>query len=595
LEPILEQKVGTIHLVGAQKSNFPWGFENRLIPAFESLGWRVLSTDFRQERNNLPYKLTEKAELVLVCKGEWINPQIISSCPYITSLWYAEQIGDKENNDDDSLHRREELLYNIESFDYVFSHDQGNIALYMELGGKRVAWLPCAAVDPFINKKLNLSKKYDVTFIGSKTPRRKRIISEIENLGVKVFWPDVWNPIEFNKYFNESKIVLNIHLSDLLNTETRIAEVLGSGSFLISEKTSSPDFINDGEHYISFPLGDIDELSKLISYYLDHEKEREQIAYQGYRYIHDKHTFKKRMESFLNSLDFSIARKIWPSYSLGFLFDSKGQITLRMDSFYESVLESYDKINLKNASPESHCLPADNDNSRAVEEKITQDNILKRAFEFADSIVTHTAWSISKKALKLLIEKIGHKITGILEFGSGYSTLFFAKFMDLNHKNIPMYSFEHNLCFLEKLSKELQPMSFVNLLMPKLKQLSDKEYEELFISENPSKIYPHMGRSVSVELYHHTRLHNAFYEIDLNRIKLDKINLIILDGPNGNGRSIAFPLLKDVLNLPAYCLVDDFTHYPFLDEMQKCFDISKIFEFDYGHDAYSLMKITQLK
>ena len=595
METILNKKVGTIHLVGAQKSNFPWGFENKLIPAFESLGWHVLSTDFRIEQNNLLDRLAEKVDLVLVCKGEWINPQLISSCPYITSLWYAEQIGDKENSDDVSLRRREELLFNIKSFDHVFSHDQGNIDLYVELGGKRVAWLPCAAVDPSINKKLNLSKKYDVTFIGSKTTRRKRLLSEIEKLGIKVFWPDIWNPVELNKYFNESKIVLNIHLSDLLNTETRIAEVLGSGSFLISEKISSPDFIDDREHYVSFPLGDTDELSKLISHYLDHEKEREQIASQGYKYIHDKHTYKKRMESFLNSLDFSIAKKIWPSYSLGFLFDSKGQITLRMNSFYESVLNSLEKNNLIKANPELHCLTDDNDNSRAVEEKILQDNTLKSAFEFADSIVPHSAWSLSKKALKLLIEKIGHEITGILEFGAGYSTLFFAKFMDLNHKNIPMYSFEHNDCFWNKLSKELQPLSYVNLLMPKLKQLSNKEYEELFTSESPSKTYSHIGRPVPVDLYHHTRLHNTFYEIDLNKLKLDKINLIILDGPNGNGRSIAFPLLKDVLDLPAYCLIDDFTHYPFLDEMQKCFDISKIFEFDYGHDAYSFMKIKKLK
>lgn len=586
----MNKKVETIHLVGAQKSNFPWGFENRLIPAFESLGLRVISTDFRQERNNLQDRLSEKVDLVLVCKGEWIHPQIISSCPYITSLWYAEQIGDKENSDDVALGRREELSYNIKSFDNVFSHDQGNLDLYTELGGKRVAWLPCAAVDPSINKKLNLKKKYDVVFVGSKTPRRERIISEIERSGIKVFWPDIWDPVELNKFFNESKVVLNTHLSDLLNTETRIAEVLGSGSFLISERISSPDFISDREHFVSFPPGETGELANLIRYYLSHEEEREEIASQGYQYIHEKHTYQKRMESFLDSLDFGISGNIWPSYSLGFLFDSKGQITLRLDSFYESVLNSLGKDDFKKNDPEPQFPPDVNDNCRS-----TEDETVKSAFKFADSIMTHSGWSISKKALEMLIEEMGDDITGILEFGAGYSTLFFAKFMDLNQKNIPIYSFEHNVCFWDKLSKDLQPFSFVNLLMPKLKQLSDEEYEELFISERPSDIYSHIGKPVPADLYHHTRLHNVFYEIDLDKLKLDEINLIILDGPNGNGRSIAFPLLRDVLSLPIYCLVDDFTHYPFLDEMQKCFDISRIFEFDYGHDAYSFMKITKSK
>lgn len=585
-------KTGTIHLVGAQKSNFPWGFENRLIPAFESLGWNVISTDFRQERKNLTDRLVINTDILLVCKGEWINPQIISSCPYITSLWYAEQIGDKGNSDDVSLERRKELSFNINSFDYVFSHDQGNLDLYQKLGGKRVLWLPCAAVDPSINKKLSTSKKYDVTFIGSKTPRREKIISEIEKLGINIFWPNIWDPVELNKCFNESKIVLNIHLSDLLNTETRIAEVLGSGSFLISEKISSPDFIENGEHYISVQQSDTKELSTLIKYYLAHEQEREQIASQGYKYIHNKHTYKKRMESFLNSLDFSITKRIWPSYSLGYIFDSTGKITLRMDSFYESVQSSLEKNNPITNKPESNSIRDDESINRNETLEIKKNTNLNNAFSFADSIIPHNDWSISKKALQLIIDKIGNEITGIIEFGAGYSTLFFAKFMDLNHKNISMYSFEHNADFFEKLKKNLQPYLFVNLLTPKLKQLSDKEYEELFNSKNPSSAYVHMGNYVPLEQYHHTRLHNTFYETDLNNLKLDNVNLIILDGPNGNGRSIAFPLLKDVIKFPFYCLVDNFTHYPFLNEMQRCFSFTKIFEFDYGHNAYSFMKVT---
>lgn|GEM_PF-2094359 len=621
-----------IHLVGAQKSNYPWGFENRLIPAFESLGCSVISTDFRQDKNTLADRLAEKADLVLVCKGEWIQPQIISSCPYVTALWYAEQIGDKEHCDEVAFKRREELSFNVKAFDYVFSHDQGNLDLYRDLGAQRVAWLPCAAVDPAVNKKNKTAKRHDVSFIGSRTPRRKKIISEIERMGIKVFWPDIWDPAEMNRCFNESKIVLNIHLSDMLNTETRIAEVLGSGSFLISEQISSPGFIEDRKHFVSFVQGNTDELADLIRYYLSHEEEREKIAFQGYNYIHENHTYKRRMEDFLNSLDFGITRRIWPSYSLGFLFDSKGKITLRMDAFYDAILDSFEKNNPINeaaninfthsqvpqknflrgsennrsSGSENKCNSITQQNFREVEvscdpatlaknKNTFKDNNLDKAFEFADSLIAHSAWSISKKALKLIIEEIGHDITGILEFGAGYSTIFFAKWMAIHNKYIPIHSFEHNATFGDQLSKDLQSFPYVKLHKPKLKQLSDYEYGKLFLSDMPSTIYRDMGNDVPLEFYHYTRLHNVFYDIELDKFNLSDINLIIIDGPNGNGRSIAFPLLRDIVKLPVYCLVDDFTHYPFLQEMRKCFVFSKIFEFDYGHDAYSFMKITEIK
>ena len=329
-----------VHLVGAQKTNSPWGFENRLIPAFESAGCKVISTDFRQEKDRLPELLSKKADIVLVCKGEGISSRLISSIPCITALWYAEQIGTSDCYDDSSLFRRNELSFNVGAFDYVFSHDQGNLGVYQTLGAKNVGWLSCAAVDPAVNCKIQTRKKYEVVFIGSKTPRRQRILSELERCGISVYSPNVWDPIRLNQILNESRIVLNIHLSDLLNTETRIAEVLGSGSFLLSEKISCPDLLMDGKHFVSWSLSHTDELVEKIAYYLSHESEREKIADEGFSYIHKHHTFETRIRTFLDSIDFDLNQRIWPSYGLGVLFDREGQPTLRQDSFYDAISET---------------------------------------------------------------------------------------------------------------------------------------------------------------------------------------------------------------------------------------------------------------
>lgn len=288
----------TIHLVGAQKTNYPWGLENHVISALQEMKYKVISTDFRQERQNLPILLQQKADIVLVCKGEFIPPGLIQSLPYPTALWYCEQIGNEREVDYESLLRRKELAYNATAFDYVFSHDNANIQVYQNLGCRNVTWLPSAAVNTKVHRKLNVPKKYDITFVGSRTHRRQNILTALEKY-FNIFTPNIWDSEELNGVFNESKIVLNIHLSDLLNIETRIGEVLGSGSFLLTERLSSQDLFINGEHLIQWHKGDIEDLIKKIHYYLLHEDERERIAEKGHRFAIEQHNFEKRMNRLL--------------------------------------------------------------------------------------------------------------------------------------------------------------------------------------------------------------------------------------------------------------------------------------------------------
>ncbi|KKO19777.1 MAG: hypothetical protein DCC43_11005 [Candidatus Brocadia sp.] len=293
----------TIHVVGAQKANYPWGFENHVISALKKMGCKVISTDFRQERHNLAELLRQEADLVLVCKGEFISPDLIKSLPYPTALWYCEQIGTVEEADYESLLRRKELAYNATAFDFVFSHDMANIEIYKTIGCKRVHWLPSATVNTEVHKKLELPKKYDITFIGSKTSRRSTLLIALAKY-FKVYTPNIWNSNELNQVFNESKVVLNIHLSDLLNMETRIGEVLGSGSFLLTEELSSNDLFTDGEHLVQWNRGNIEDMINKINYYLVHEDERERIAKTGHLFALEHHTFEKRMDQLLTFLGF---------------------------------------------------------------------------------------------------------------------------------------------------------------------------------------------------------------------------------------------------------------------------------------------------
>ena len=172
------------------------------------------------------------------------------------------------------------------------------------MGCKNVFWLPCVAVNTHIHKKLDVPRKFDVTFVGSQTPRRKEILTALEKR-VKVFNPNVWDSNQLNEIFNESKIVLNIHLSDLLNTETRIGEVLGAGSFLLTEELSCRELFTDGKHLVQWHQGDVEGLAEKIWYYLTNEGEREEIAGEGHRFAVEHHSFEKRMQQLLATIDFN--------------------------------------------------------------------------------------------------------------------------------------------------------------------------------------------------------------------------------------------------------------------------------------------------
>ena len=74
-----------------------------------------------------------------------------------------------------------------------------------------------------------------------------------------------------------------------------------------------------------------------------------------------------------------------------------------------------------------------------------------------------------------------------------------------------------------------------------------------------------------------TRTKNLFYEF-LPEDLSGKFDLVILDGPNGSGRSLCFNTIKPFLSDTSYIFVDDFDHYPFIDHLKICFPQAKLFK-----------------
>ena len=103
---------------------------------------------------------------------------------------------------------------------------------------------------------------------------------------------DYYNEMPF--VFNNSRINLNISLRSIqTGIPLRAMDIMGAGGFLMSNwQADFFDFFIPGEDLMLFESHD-DLISK-CHYYLTHEKEREQIAANGYGKVKENHTYEIR-------------------------------------------------------------------------------------------------------------------------------------------------------------------------------------------------------------------------------------------------------------------------------------------------------------
>jgi hypothetical protein len=173
-------------------------------------------------------------------------------------------------------------------------------------------------------------------------------------------------------------------------------------------------------------------------------------------------------------------------------------------------------------------------------------------------------WGLSKKSL-LELEKIiksfnKNEKVEIVEFGSGISTAFLLECCDkyLIDFNITSYDHDKKYAFNGN-HKNL------NLKIVDLHHCSDDSFNEMFYKKTLN-----LENFKKIDFQPHTRQKNTFYDIKLEELP-KKINLVLLDGSHGNGRSIAFLYLKENMDKDSFIFIDDTTHYDFESRLQSIF------------------------
>ncbi|MHA2045890.1 MAG: hypothetical protein ACW99G_13930 [Candidatus Thorarchaeota archaeon] len=152
--------------------------------------------------------------------------------------------------------------------DYAFTFDESGAAVAEDLGYKKAMKLLVTA-DPEIYRPLDEEKHWDFCFIGSMShptshASRRKMIDILHNAGYKVYVGNTFDPIEINRMYNQSKVVIN-HATDVgqpfghgYGYQCRHFEAGMSGAAFLSNCLLDKD--HDGPSYFTAFFGEDDLL-----------------------------------------------------------------------------------------------------------------------------------------------------------------------------------------------------------------------------------------------------------------------------------------------------------------------------------------------
>jgi hypothetical protein len=202
---------------------------------------------------------------------------------------------------------KEEMIERGKLADYFFITNQGQIPFLKEQGIKNPIFITqgCDREMHRIIKSKSEKWKSEVAFIGgAKDSERINLIKEVaEHFNLKV-WGGDWKrhglkchkpnvyPHEFAKICSGAKIILGIDVSNQVEGyfSNRTWITLGCGGFLLTRYVPGLEKIfTNKKHLVWFST--VEECLERISEYLKKDEERGKISENGYRYVHENHTY----------------------------------------------------------------------------------------------------------------------------------------------------------------------------------------------------------------------------------------------------------------------------------------------------------------
>jgi spore maturation protein CgeB len=263
---------------------------------------------------------TFQPDVIVILKGETISREALVALRAqkipLASWWV-----------DDPFHYPM-FLRNFELFDMVYVFDKESVAKLGALGIRHVMYLPCACdqttfypqtLDPSDYPDLNCT----IGFIATHYPGRAELLSQLKGLDIGLWGGGWWEaahelcelpdgywrghritPADAARVYNLARICPNVHhpQTRLGGLNTRTFEIPAAGGFeLVDNIPGLEEHFDIGREIVAYSSSA--NFRELTEYYLSHPAEREAIVGRGRARVLREHTYEKRLETILKTLD----------------------------------------------------------------------------------------------------------------------------------------------------------------------------------------------------------------------------------------------------------------------------------------------------
>jgi len=186
------------------------------------------------------------------------------------------------------------------AYELVFCPMRREIEILKKQSPVEIIWMNVGC-DPEIHKRLNVNRIYDIGFVGNDggVPRKFYLQEMRERYPNNFIGRADYR--EMNRIYSSSKIGFSFAIRGECFT-MRNYEIMACGAMLLMKRLRDDSaerlgFV-DRKHLVIFD-GPKD-LFELLDCYLKHDREREEIAEQGYRFTIEKHTYTQRLREMVN-------------------------------------------------------------------------------------------------------------------------------------------------------------------------------------------------------------------------------------------------------------------------------------------------------
>jgi hypothetical protein len=185
--------------------------------------------------------------------------------------------------------------------DYVAINNKED---YIRYGLKNSFWLPVFVSKFHYDRDYGLTKTRDVAFIGSISPERKEYCDRLGIEYLSAFGDEYVREMQRSKICFNKSMSSHIHDGNVQNLNAKTFEIIGSGTFMLTNYNSNLEEFTDNNEYIRkmFYYSD-DDLKEKIEYYLKNEEEREFIAKKAREYVLENHSGESRCKMILENIN----------------------------------------------------------------------------------------------------------------------------------------------------------------------------------------------------------------------------------------------------------------------------------------------------